>query len=343
VQSDIIDDELAPVWLPWSRRAFCLEMQHPSQVLYLAIFGFKRMLLHHKAVGRVKINVRHFQCNTLYNLEYPLQLGGTVRIRLRVEIDHERAVLLQALRPPPTVHVNVRQKKSLPVLRYTCWGDEKDETFSMNIFHGYLDEILEGFLRRLLYAWSDATKSLMLWRSQVRVCGLWVPLYSFLVFVMGLFVVECPYMFPAVLCLGMAGILLVNKQQRLETPSPWRRCFSFWHYLRILFTGKSAPSFMMIEEYEGHGEMRAQEDKLKMRIDQDKEFFKMKEATETEIEKIEQETVATKTGVTYTELTAILGKVQGIVGGKRILLRRLFRSRQMVLDRLFSYCESRLL
>jgi hypothetical protein len=345
VQSDIIDDELSPVWLPWTQRAFCLEMQQhaSSQVLYLAIFGFKRTpLLQHKAVGRVGINIRHFQCDTLYNLVYPLQLGGTVRIRLRVEMDQERAVLLNALRPPPAVHVNVRQKKSVPVLRYTCCGEENDEIFSMSIFQGYVDEILEGFVPRLLYAWSDAIKSLMLWRTtrQVRICGLGVvlPLYSFLAFVMGLFVVEYPYMFPAVLCLVMAGILLVNMQQRLETPSPWRRCFSFWHYLRILITGKSAPCYQTIGENEGHEEMRAQEDKLKARIDQDNEFFKMKEAVETEIEKIEQETVtmATKMEVNYIELMVVLVKVQRIVGGKRILLLWLCRLRQMVLvDRLF--------
>jgi hypothetical protein len=316
VQSDIIDDELSPVWLPWTQRAFCLEMQHPSQVLYVAVFGFKRMALQHKPVGRVKINVRHFQCDTLYNLEYPLQLGGTVRMRLRVEIDQERAVLFQALRPPPVVHVNVRQRKSLPVLRYTCCGEENDEFFSMSVFGGYVDEIWEGFLRRLLHSWSDATSSLMLWRSQVRIFGLWVPLYSFLVFVIGLFVIEHPNVIPAVLCLGMAGILLVNMQQRLETPSPWRRCFSFWHYLRILLTGKSAPSYQIIEENEGHKEMRAQEDKLKTRMDQEKDFFKMKEAIKTQIEKIERETVENS-----TELMVVLGKVQGIVGGKRILLR----------------------
>lgn len=35
VQTDVIEGEVSPRWMPWTQRAFVLEWQHPSQVLYV--------------------------------------------------------------------------------------------------------------------------------------------------------------------------------------------------------------------------------------------------------------------------------------------------------------------
>jgi hypothetical protein len=115
-QTDVIFDELNPHWPCWSQRAFCFHIQHPSHVLYLAVFGYKRSPMQHRPIGRVEINPIHFQNHVTYNLDYDLcgsshaiqrQAQGRIRIRIRMELEDERQILLAALRPPPTVYINV--------------------------------------------------------------------------------------------------------------------------------------------------------------------------------------------------------------------------------------------
>jgi hypothetical protein len=81
VETPVIDDELSPHWLPWTQRAFCFNMMHPSQVLYLAVFGFKRGLLNHRPIGRVEINPVNLQRDTVYNLQYNLSPSSHVTDR----------------------------------------------------------------------------------------------------------------------------------------------------------------------------------------------------------------------------------------------------------------------
>lgn len=116
-QTDVIHDELSPHWPSWSQRAFCFYIQHPSQVLYLSIFGYKRSPMQHRSIGRVEVNPTHFQNETVYNLEYDLCRSshaterisnGRIRIRIRIEMEDQRKVLLAALRPSPPVYINVR-------------------------------------------------------------------------------------------------------------------------------------------------------------------------------------------------------------------------------------------
>ncbi len=127
-QTDVIHDELNPHWPCWSQRAFCFHMQHPSQVLYLAVFGYKRSPLQHRPIGRIEINPTNFVNQMVYNLEYDLcgsshamqrQSQGRIRIRIQIEIDDERKTLMAALRPPPTVYINVskgaRPRKEVPM------------------------------------------------------------------------------------------------------------------------------------------------------------------------------------------------------------------------------------
>lgn len=142
-QTDVIYDELNPHWPCWSQRAFCFYMQHPSQVLYLSVFGYKRSPLPHRRIGRVEINPIHFQHQTVYNLEYDLcasshttarKSEGRIRIRIRVEIDNPQKVLLTSLRPLPPVYINVRH------------------TDQSSFLHFYFDRSLTIFPSRLMRA-----------------------------------------------------------------------------------------------------------------------------------------------------------------------------------------------
>jgi hypothetical protein len=342
VQTDVIDDELNPHWPCWTQRAFTFHMQHPSQMLYLSVFGFKRNPLHHRPIGRVEINPINLQHNTLYNLEYDLcrlshaterRSQGKIRVRLRIEVDDERKSLLAALRPPPATYINVIKKKSLHVGRYTACGEyDNEQQFSLPVLQGYIDEIVEGFIRRILYALTDGTRSLVLWRDQVSFGAFGFPLYSMMAFIFGMLLIEYPQLFPALFCFTLAMVFLVQMQQRLNHPSPWRRCFSFNHYLRILVTGRSVPTHRTVEANERKEESIAQDEALKKRIAQDKEFFEKKEAVEREIEELEDVAkVETQSkSLIPVELLAVLGKVQSIVGGmSKLLLSRSLRNTVM--------------
>ena len=326
VETSIIDDELNPHWPPWTQRAFVLRMMHPSQVLYLSVFGYKRGLLSHTPIGRVEINPINLQRDTEYNLHYPLfqsshvtdrKSRGTIRIRLSMKMDDERAVLMAALRPCPEIYVNVRARKSLPVARYTCCGEyDNEEKFSLRILLSYVDELKETYLRRILYALNDGGQSIIFWRGQVKVGPVWIPLHSFLLFSVGILVVERPQMLPAFLFLGVAWFMLVNMQLRMQSPSPWHRCNTFGHYLRVLLLGSSLPAYVKVDPGEGWEEQQKIEEALEERKEEDARFFEKKEAVEKELEEIEGISLQTKSNAAIipVELLLVLGKVQAIVG-----------------------------
>lgn len=325
VQTDVIYDELSPHWPCWSQRAFVFHMQHPSQVLYLAVFGYKRNPLPHRPIGRVEVNPVNLQTGTVYNLEYNLcgqshaaerQSRGRIRIRVRMEIDNQRKWLLAALKPPPPVYINTTKKKSVNVARYTACGEyDNEENFNLHVLQGYIDEITEGYIRRIVYALQDGTRSLLCWRDQIQICGVGFPLYSLLTFAMAILLVEHPRLFPAFVCFAIVAFFMNGMQQRLSSPSPWRRCFSFTHYLQILLLGKSIPKDTSIEANQGADELQAQDEALRERIAQDKKFMEKKEAIEKEIEEIANFKVHTDSKLVPVELLVVLGKVQGIVGG----------------------------
>jgi hypothetical protein len=326
VQTCVIDDELNPLWMPWTQRAFVLNMLHPSQVLYLAVCGYKRGLLSHVPIGRVEIDPVNLQRDTVYDLQYSLFRSshtndtkgrGTIRIRLRLEIYDERAALLAALKPYPELYVNARKIKSLRVARYACCGEyDNEERFSLQVLLAFADELKDKYLRRIIYGINDGCQSLFYWRGQVKVGPWWLPLHSLLLFCTGIILIERPQLIPSVISFGIAWMMLVNMRIRKQSPSPWYRCFSFWHYFRILLLGSSSLDFKNINPGESCEKQKAIEDALKSRMEEDDKFMEMKEAAEKKIEEVENVSVDTKSNATFIpiDVLVVLGKLQGIVG-----------------------------
>ena len=339
VQTEVIDDELSPHWPPWSQRAFLL--QGDVSVLYLGVFGYKRgTIVPHWPVGRVEINpLQLLRPDMAYNLEYSLNLNshtmeerttrGTIRIRLRLEVDNPRQLLLASLRPPEELYVNCRKKKSWAVARYTCRGEyDNAEKFALKVLLGYVDELKDHFLRRLAYFINDSAVSLFFWRGQVRVMSnIKLPLYSLSFFLMGILVVEVPQLIPSVMCLFVAWIMLINMWLRRVVPSPWYRCPSFGEYFQILVFGKSRTPIKKhsIKPYEGYSTQKTLEHTLLKRREADDKFMQLKEEAEKELEEAENVSkdmhTKSKSAVIPVEILIVLGKVQGIVGKICRLLR----------------------
>ena len=81
VQTDIIDDELSPLWLPWTQRAFRFGIMHPASMLYLAVFDYDVGISPHEPIGRVGVNISNFQRDTTYTLRYNLHKSANVTDR----------------------------------------------------------------------------------------------------------------------------------------------------------------------------------------------------------------------------------------------------------------------
>ena len=162
VNTDVIPDSLCPRWMPWCYRAFVFNVSHPSSDILLSVFDYDpesspTQLLSratgddlHDRIGRVRINLAKFLPDTVYNLTYPLFLGGEidkhrkkdhgkVHVRLRIQCNNARKVMLSGLIPPKQSYLAVSRKVDWEVAHFTVQGAAtRDDHFSMPRFLRYV-------------------------------------------------------------------------------------------------------------------------------------------------------------------------------------------------------------
>ena len=326
VQTNVIDDELSPHWLPWTQRAFIFKMMHPASTLYIAAFDFDLGISKHEPLGRVAVNISNLQPGTVYTLTYKLYpsanvtdrtSAGSITIRVRVEYVDERDALLAALRPRPTFHINVRKEKSLQVLRYTCfgeYGDDNEHPFDLTVTRSYVNEIFE-YKRNISYCVGDAIRSLIFWRPQVRIVKLYIPLHSFLFFCCATTLVERPYLAPSFFLLFIAWIMIAAHTLRMQHPSPWQRCHALWYYFSILKKGKSPRLVRTIKVNQGAKEAEKYEKEWESRVLKDAELASKQYEMQQELAAIGDEAIHTKVPMGIPlDMIIRLTRYQGIVG-----------------------------
>lgn len=323
-QTPVIDDELSPHWLPWTQRAFCFGLMHPASMLYLGAFDFDLGLTDHENIGRVAVNISSLQRDTVYTLKYNLYKSsnvtdrtpsGSITIRLRIEYENEKDVLMAAFQPRPTFHVNVRKEKSLTVVRYTCfgeYGDDKEEKFDLTVVRSYINELLE-YKTVLKSCLSDAVLSLIFWRGQVEIGNVLLPLHSFLFFYASAVLVERPYLAPSFFLLSVAWIMLAVQTQRNQHPSPWNRCRSFLDYFEVLQKGQSSVSAQPINPFQGAKEAEAYEKAWSDRLEKDQQFAAAQAALQAEITTLGDVSIETKLGGVPLDILERLGRYQGMI------------------------------
>jgi hypothetical protein len=133
---------------------------------------------------------------------------------------------------------------------------------------------------------------------------------------MAVLMIEKPSLIPGMLLLLLGLLMLVNMHQRLQQPTPFRRCFGIGHFLRILIFGRSLPAFHKVDVNEGKDVIESIERALKERIADDNALIGKKEAIEKQIEELEHSSVETKSAIVPIEFLSELGKVQNLIGGK---------------------------
>jgi hypothetical protein len=325
VQTPVIDDELSPHWMPWTQRAFCIKIMHPSSLLYLGAFDFD-CLGDHDPLGRVVVNLSNLQRNTEYTLTYNLYpnshvtdriSAGQITVRIRLEYFNEREALVAGIRSRPKFHVNVEKEKSFKVLHYTChgeFGDHTEQGLDITIVRSYINEILE-YKNTLGYCMVDSIQSLIFWRGQVQVFEMVLPLHSLVFFLACSKLLERPSLFPAFCFLGVGWIMLITLMQRRQHPSPWFGCPSFQNYLQILLVGETPIQFERIEPFHLMEQIDAHEKAWRDRVERDQKHIATLTELQQKLNAIGDEAIHTKQANISIPLDLLerLSRYQGII------------------------------
>jgi len=283
VQTEVIDDSCSPMWMPWASRAFVFQMGHPSTAIYIGVADYDLGPLEHECIGRLAIHLGKFYPGTLYTLTYNLHESsnltekgedmGTITVRLRIELPDEKKYLMKGRDAPVRSFVNSQTFKSHRVAKYCIDGPHDEEVFEMRLFRSHINEIMTQ-KRYMSYAISDAMRSLIYWRGQVKFGNVWLPLHSAIVFYFSIHVVEKPHLLPSFILFGCAWIMIANMLQSVSHPNPWHRGHSFAHYLNTLTHGH-AKKHIQINPLQGFKEASKLESKWKQRLaDEDADYAK---------------------------------------------------------------------
>ncbi|KAL7446886.1 hypothetical protein ACHAXM_011668 [Skeletonema potamos] len=253
-----VDDCLSPRFMPWSRRAFIFNMMHTSSQLFVGVFD-EDPHTSHELIGRVTVDLTNFIPNMVYTMKYNLyptakcnqreNKYGTITIRLRMDLEDERTLLLSNFRYPESVYVNIETKKDFKVMHQTVHGKVDMKKFNIWNVTYYMEELYEYLT--IYYYLEDSLKSLILWRSKttipvpiLRLTSLsisWVdvsvPLHSLMAFLVMISIVENLDLMPSFFFGSIGWILIATMEYRTSWPDPWNRCKSFQHYFWALICG----------------------------------------------------------------------------------------------------------
>jgi len=279
VQTDVLQNCLSPLWLPWTKRAFAFNRTHPLSSMYIGVFHYDVVNpLGHQGIGRIAINLQQMRAHHDYILKYNLHHSsvysnrtpnGSITVRLRIDPGgSEKAFLLQTIQPLCQFEINVKKRKTQAIVKYTCYGHHVEDKFDINLLKSQANEMME-LLQDVQYVVVDATKSLIFWRGQVMLGKADFPLYSLLAYIFCAYVVERPHLLPSLFFWFLFFVMSASYGHRRHHPSPWYRSKPISDYLSIIAKGKATPTVMSIQAGQGVKEIAALEEAWKSRIELD--------------------------------------------------------------------------
>jgi hypothetical protein len=122
-------------------------MMHSSSQLFLGVFDYDVSLNPadgHDFIGRVSIDLSNLRKDTVYTMSYNLYTSarmsqrkkkGTITVRLRLEVDNDRQLVLSTLEPPPRIRVNTKTWREYHVVRCTCTGKTDMNKYNMQVIN----------------------------------------------------------------------------------------------------------------------------------------------------------------------------------------------------------------
>eukprot|EP00934_Nitzschia_sp_Nitz4_P005692 Nitzschia sp. Nitz4//scaffold348_size17284//6198//9518//NITZ4_008842-RA/size17284-processed-gene-0.10-mRNA-1//-1//CDS//3329548688//5682//frame0 len=277
VSTDAINDTLKPCWMPWSQRAFCFRMSHPSSQIHIGVFDFDsaKGINAHDSIGRVSIDVTNVRRDTDYVLTYNLYRSvldnerkefGTITVRLRLEYSSFRDLLVGSLQLPPTNHINVPKQAEFRTSFFVVNGEENLERFDMEAIKAYRTE-LEGYISVVDYI-TAALATIILWRGHFEVSAggrfkLFLPVHSAVAFTMGVLLVENPNFLPSFSLFSIAWFLLATNELRQRNPSPWHQTMTYCQLWYAVLADKAPPA--IIDSHENEAIIKKYNDEIERR------------------------------------------------------------------------------
>lgn len=131
VNTDVINDCLAPRWMPWTRRAFVFNVMHPSSQFYIAVMDYEGVKSRHDKIGRVIVNPTNLRPDTMYTMRYSLldsdeidrKSTGKIMFRLRFETPTNRQFLLSTFQLRNEYHVSTTGRADSQTMRFALTND----------------------------------------------------------------------------------------------------------------------------------------------------------------------------------------------------------------------------
>lgn len=248
VNTDVINDEVNPRWMPWSQRAFLFNVYHPSSQILVGVFDLNT--LGNKPIGRVSIDITNLSSNTEYLLNYDLHKSvlddirppqGTLTVRIRVDFPDFRQLVLASLSLPPANFVNVAKHDHFRSARFVIHGEENLNKLDMDALKSYGNEL--SAYRDVVGYIQHAALTVLLWRGHYQInlyrCHFKLPLHSIVAFVMGISLIEDFNLLPSYFFFCIAWFFLATNEQRQRNPSPWHKSATFGGLWFAILTGKT--------------------------------------------------------------------------------------------------------
>jgi len=345
-QTDVIDDCLSPRWLPWTQRAFIFNMIQSNSDIYLGIFDWdENPFLENDMIGKVTLDLSGLLPGQEYLLEYSIyntsyvnkrEAFGTIKIRLRWEMNDPRSFILSSIQSSSSIYINVDTKKDFATLYQTLNGKYDVNSYNRATLMSYVDELNEYKYSTLFI--QDGAISLFLWRGQFQTSviipflgrrNLNIPIHSIFAFILFTFAVEHPKYLPSILFILIGWLLLAVMTWREQHPNPWFRTPNFMELAELLILKKSIAFANEIAPNEKKDEADVFESKWKERVrltdetakKQQEEMAKELLEAEKEIGDTEVDISSKKGGINIDPLKYILYPLQQTLGMICVYLR----------------------
>jgi len=307
MNTEVINDTLKPRWMPWTQRAFIFNVMHPSNDLMVGVLDYDSPapMAAHDPIGRTEIDITNMLPGTEYTVYYELFTSatvkkrkpkGSIKLRIRLELNNERKAVLAGLHPPPQFYINVATYRDYKVVNFVIEGKYDIHVFDMDLLAEYVEELKETGLALvpilknaafLVVFWRGhhplrlrvfrcpplpASNDISLWNRFTRTTTILLPLHSVVAFVAAVFLVEDYNLFPSFLMFSIAWLFLATSGHVGVHPSPWRHPRSFADLGRALVSNTSRVK--TIEPNQNLQELQkyqAEKDEAKKRLNEEAE------------------------------------------------------------------------
>lgn len=180
-KTDVIKDNVNPMWLSKMRRACIFPLFHAYARLFVGVFDDDGKDERDDFVGRIVLDVARMRPNCTYDVTLPLRLSGdvyqprprgSIRIRFHISWYSERAMVLSYLpkrfpvfEPDDSVLVSCCDKKSFQNISLLVHGSSMQGHFSTKSIKALVKEINFTRIHVTRYTRKREMRNLMYWHN----------------------------------------------------------------------------------------------------------------------------------------------------------------------------------